>query len=291
MNFEELKDRVRSKPNDWVLPVKNIGMEQGEENFEMSIKGNKYFLSDRAKMQLLASLDIPLKYFERCPASLQRAQLDYWRTHSQKAIYIRAAGKKIRAIASDKYRRFDNLEFLSIVEQVLSEYEYEIVYENVTSDCISIGVILNSRGLWRTGLMFTNSEVLATGIVVEEFLFLKSLGYGFVGDKVYRARHSKDMKERLLEELTNVLLSRDDLDTMFEKYDVFNGHKKIDLSKEFLKENISNLEEMVEFSLDGALPTIHSVVKILLPIISKYEKMGQMRYMRKIGNIIRRVSK
>jgi len=289
MELDELRMRVSYGRDDYVIPLKDLEVEtQDDGSMLTTFKDKSYGMSVRAKRNLLDKVGIPVRYFDKCPTFLQKSQLDYWLSKQfGDRVYIRTSGNEIRGVFSEKYKRFDNKEIIDIAQKVFED-KFKIGYATVTEALMGVGFLFREYEKFSVGLFITNSEVSASAVNVEQYI--ETADGGIIGDSLLRIVHSEGMVEKFELGLHNMHL----IGKM--KWNEIN-----DNMNSLLDRQVRNLKAMLyEHKLDNLVKVImkdigsdmsaKNVLSVLMGCRSVYTNgEAQIRYMRKLGNIVERM--
>lgn len=107
--FERVHGMSLNNHDDYVK-VKDVSFEGLET---ILIGDSPHALKPIAQMSMANRLGIPYYYLKKCPAEIQRENLNYWLQHERnEQLFFRFKGDEVRAIFTPRYIPTDNLEVL-----------------------------------------------------------------------------------------------------------------------------------------------------------------------------------
>lgn len=107
--FERVHEMSLNNHDDYVK-VKDLSFEGLET---ILIGDSPHTLKPIAQMSVANRLGIPYYYLKKCPAEIQRENLNYWLKHERnEQLFFRFKGDEVRAIFTPRYVPTDNLEVL-----------------------------------------------------------------------------------------------------------------------------------------------------------------------------------
>ena len=111
--LEKVYDRVTSMARfheDRLIPVDDVSFADLER---VCISGASYNLRPIAQQSICWRLEIPIQYLRKCPAEIQKNNLDYWIRHEKNEnLFFRFDGNEVRAIFTPRYIPTDNKQVL-----------------------------------------------------------------------------------------------------------------------------------------------------------------------------------
>ncbi len=202
-----LQDDVGKK--DVIEKVKNVSM-MSDGTFKIGSK--TYSLSPNAFNQLMARVEIPVKYGRKCPGFLLAPQVNYWRDSldPETPWLFRIKDDVIRAVVTAEYSILDNRDIVKAIERdlELSKTNHEVTHFHISDDRgfhlrILLPGVEEDFSLLRSqvtdkiqgGFYITNSEV-GKGSAGVEFLLLRLICtnglVGLRGGEGFRNVHRGD---------------------------------------------------------------------------------------------------
>ncbi|MGD9116480.1 MAG: hypothetical protein PVJ61_04800 [Dehalococcoidia bacterium] len=157
----------------------------------------RLFLTRHALNQLLNTLGYTMGLYKRLPNQLNVRNINHLlqhRDYARKKYRLRIIDRNIvRAVLSEKYRPFDNLELLKMLVPILGT----VLVSWYFNDEIMIHAYLLARRRLlfkpgdpvRRGLHLSNSEVGARSVTVTSYVHRESSDNGFIGTRVFRFKH------------------------------------------------------------------------------------------------------
>lgn len=150
-----------------------------------------YSLSDWATTQLAGKLEIPVRYFKKCPPELQAAQFNHWAKNSEANWLLRgrSAGNEniIRAVLSaDRYSKLDNEHIVEMLKGILGTgdktdydvsmwhlddggFHLRLTFPDLTTN---IGKLADGTpDIHRVGLHIVNSEVGKRSVMITPLVY------------------------------------------------------------------------------------------------------------------------
>jgi len=115
-NVFEKVDALSKNCRDEMVPVDKIAFDSLEQ---IIIDGEVIRMKPMAQMGIAFRLGIPMHYLKKCPAEIQRENMNHWiKKEKNEKLFIRFDGADIRAIFSPRYIPVDNFEILGKLDQI-----------------------------------------------------------------------------------------------------------------------------------------------------------------------------
>jgi hypothetical protein len=144
-------------------------------------RAQEFELTRRAQCQLLNRLNIPVQYFDRCPAKLKRIQANYWAQNGgyDREVMVRSVqGNRARAILSQSYTPLDDFDVIPMIADLLGDYEVKIERADFSEDYTHLRVLfprtsaaMRVNDVVQTGLHISNSEVGLRAVHIEPLVY------------------------------------------------------------------------------------------------------------------------
>jgi len=147
------------------------------------IDGEDFFVSEWAEMQICNKLGIPLRYWKKCPVSLQQKQFDYWKNYEEREWLLRFKNDVLRGVLSDKYETFDNKQVIKLWEDtgMTDSFNYELM---LTDNSFYLRAIYGNGetavGDLKKGVWITNSEVGRRAVSVDASIWRLACSNGLI---------------------------------------------------------------------------------------------------------------
>ncbi len=195
---------------DEIIPIRDIQVENLDR---MEIAGQSFGVLPSAQRLLTNRLRVPFSYLNRCPADLQRDNLQYWleqERNNRETLFCRFTGNHLRAVFTERYTAIDHMEVLTKMLEygfdpsaevhlslddeimVLKVPEYERVFKLSENDKIVPGISIS------------NSEVGILALSIEAFYFRLVCSNGMISETSVDARY-KHISRKVMDEFPLVL--------------------------------------------------------------------------------------
>jgi hypothetical protein len=177
---------------DTEINTKNIQMgNDGILTLKEDHWDRRFSLTDWATTQMAGKLEIPVRYFKKCPPELQAAQFNHWTQNSDTNWLLRnrVAGSEnlVRAVLSaDRYSKLDNEHIVEMLQGILgagdkadydvsmwhvddSGFHLRLTFPDLTTN---IGTLADgSPDTHRVGLHIANSEVGKRSVLITPLVY------------------------------------------------------------------------------------------------------------------------
>lgn len=184
---EEIQRQAATK-KDYIVKPEALSFDSSNA---LSLNGQSYPLTQHAHRQLGTHLEIPAKYYDKmlvdAPELLQTS-VNTWFAKSKDARMVRTLDGKARALLSDRYRPYENIDLAEAVLPVLGRLGVEILSCDVTEKnlyikCVDKKILKdiptgktlgNGHTFFDTlspGIVISNSEVGSGALSVEASIF------------------------------------------------------------------------------------------------------------------------
>ena len=182
--------RQNAAKQDYIAPAQSMKLQPDGTTFQMRHLNTgvteSFGTTDLFHRQIGSALSIPAKYYDMMRAQkpeLLSQNVNSWLSDRDQSYMVRSmdygAGRVIRALLSDRYRRIDNLEVASAVLPLFAgKEEMEVVSANVSDQRLYIK-ILNHRlemavapgDYVQAGVVISNSEVGLGAVSVQPLVY------------------------------------------------------------------------------------------------------------------------
>jgi len=195
---------------DEIIPIRDIRVENLER---MEIAGQFFGVLPSAQRLLANRLRVPFSYLNRCPADLQRDNLQYWleqERRNREALFCRFTGNHLRALFTERFVPLDHMEVLT----KMLEYGFDPATEVHLSldDEIMVLKVPEYDRLFRLsendkivpGISIANSEVGILALSIEAFYYRLVCSNGMISETSVDARY-KHISRKVMDEFPLVL--------------------------------------------------------------------------------------
>lgn len=200
----ELQRQLPSK-KDLVLHPSMMRHETGEEGATRLIidhpEGGDFAVTELARRQLAAKLNIPFAYFERMRSEQPRlldSNVNTWLQCDEGQKMVRTLDGQARAVLSDRYRRLDNYDLADAVIPILQklpDMRFESVELTATRMYMKVVVppltyTMSPGDIVQAGIVIANSEVGQGTLSVQPLLYRVVCSNGLiVPERTLRKTH------------------------------------------------------------------------------------------------------
>ena len=171
-------------------------------------------LQEHALRQLCTRTGVPFLFFKKCPQVLREYNVAWFMQHleSEKNVMFRMVkGNQVRAILSDRYAPFDDIELFKILAEFMDGTE-EVVFENFSDTSSHVRITWHSKAeeiqpgdIVEQGLHIANSEVGLRSVTIIGIIHRLKCKNGLVArEKVGGFRHIGD-PERIRSHVQQVI--------------------------------------------------------------------------------------
>ncbi len=176
----------------------------------VSISDEPHRLNPIAQQSISNRLGIPFNYLRKCPADIQRLNLNHWLQHERnEELFFRFNGDDVRAIFTPKYIPTDNLEVLDKLKsldypldtKVQSSIDDEFMMVNIPDGRQSF--IVNGNKM-TPGISVSNSEVGLASLSIAGFVLRLVCTNGMISKTQVSASY-RHISGKILNELPGVL--------------------------------------------------------------------------------------
>ncbi len=193
--------------HDKSIEVKEISFESLET---ISISNEHHRLKPIAQMSISNRLGIPFNYLRKCPADIQRLNLNHWLLHEKnEKLFLRFNGNDVRAIFTPRYIPTDNIEVLDKLKSL--DYPPETRVQSYISDEFMMVNIPDGRQSFTVsgermtpGISLSNSEVGLASLSIAAFVLRLVCTNGMISKTQVSASY-RHISGRILSELPGVL--------------------------------------------------------------------------------------
>jgi len=193
--------------HDEFIKVKEISFESLEM---ISVSNEPHRLKTIAQQSISTRLGIPFHYLKKCPADIQRLNLNYWLAHERNdELFFRFNGDDVRAIFTPRYIPTDNVEVLDKLKsmyypldtKVQSSVDDEFMMVNIPDGRQSFMV---NGDKMTPGISISNSEVGLASLSIAAFVLRLICTNGMISKTQVSASY-RHISGKILNELPGVL--------------------------------------------------------------------------------------
>jgi len=181
--------------HDETLPLMDMEFDSAAK---MWISGRQVEVLPSAQKLFSNRLRVPYSYLSRCPADLQRDNLNYWLEEERKkrnTLFCRFDGDKLRAIFTDRYEPTDNMEILSKMleygfapnQEVRYSLDNEMMVVSVPDHSRAFKVLGKDRIV--PGISIANSEVGVLALTIDAFFYRLVCSNGLISKTSVDAKY------------------------------------------------------------------------------------------------------
>jgi len=195
---------------DEIIPIRDM---QFENLDRMEITGRSFGVLPSAQRLIANRLRIPYSYLNRCPADLQRDNLQYWleqERRNRETLFCRFAGNHLRAVFTERYTVINHGEILT----KMLEYGFNPATEVHLSldDEVMVLKVPEYDRLFRLaendkivpGISIANSEVGILSLSIEAFYYRLVCSNGMIAKTSVDARY-RHVSRKVMDEFPMVL--------------------------------------------------------------------------------------
>ena len=203
--FERVHEMSRNNHDNYVK-VKDLKFEGLKT---LLIGDSPHTMKPIAQMSIATRLGIPFYYLKKCPAEIQRENLNYWLRHERnEELFLRFQGDEIRAIFTPRYIPTDNLEVLDKLKSL--GYVPDTWVQSSVNEQLMMVNIPDSRETFTVngdkmtpGISMANSEVGLAALSIGAFVLRLICTNGMVSKTQVSASY-RHVSGRILNELPAV---------------------------------------------------------------------------------------
>ncbi len=211
--FEEVVQTVHDVSKDHydeTVRVKDMEFENADW---MTIGGNRFQVLPSAQRLFANRLRVPHSYLMRCPAELQKDNLQYWldrEARKRETLFCRFDRDRLRAVFTERYTVLDHMEVLT----KMLEYGFESAAEVQFSLDKEIMVLkvpeygrtfeLSEKDRIVPGISIANSEVGVLALSIEAFYFRLVCTNGLIAKTATDARY-KHISRKVMDAFPMIL--------------------------------------------------------------------------------------
>ena len=204
--FERVHEMSRNNHDNYVK-VKDLKFEGLET---LLIGDSPHTMKPIAQMSIANRLGIPFYYLKKCPAEIQRENLNYWLRHERnEELFLRFQGNEVRAIFTPRYIPTDNLEVLDKLKSL--GYVPDTWVQSSVNEQLMMVNIPDSRETFTVngdkmtpGISMANSEVGLASLSIAAFVLRLICTNGMVSKTQVCASY-RHVSGKILNELPAVL--------------------------------------------------------------------------------------
>jgi len=201
---------ISSLNYDEMISVKDMRFESLNQ---MTISGQPFGVAPTAQRLISNRLRVPFSYLDRCPAELQRENLQYWieqEARNRDALFCRFSGNNVRAIFTERYTAIDNMEVLSKMLDHGFGPQCE-VHLSLDPEMMSLKIPefgrtfkLSENDKVVPGISISNSEVGLLCLTIQAYYYRLVCTNGLISQTSVDARY-KHISRRIMDEFHIVL--------------------------------------------------------------------------------------
>lgn len=203
--FERVHEMSRNNHDNYVK-VKDLKFEGLET---LLIGDSPHTMKPVAQMSIANRLGIPFYYLKKCPAEIQRENLNYWLRHERnEELFLRFQGNEVRAIFTPRYIPTDNLEVLDKLKSL--GYVPDTWVQSSVNEQLMMVNIPDSRETFTVngdkmtpGISMANSEVGLASLSIAAFVLRLVCTNGMVSKTQVSASY-RHVSGKILNELPAV---------------------------------------------------------------------------------------
>jgi len=204
--FEKVHEMSRNNHDNYVK-VKDLKFEGLET---LLIGDSPHTMKPIAQMSIANRLGIPFYYLKKCPAEIQKENLNYWLRHERnEELFLRFQGNEVRAIFTPRYIPTDNLEVLDKLKSL--GYVPDTWVQSSVNEQLMMVNIPDSRETFTVngdkmtpGISMANSEVGLASLSIAAFVLRLVCTNGMVSKTQVCASY-RHVSGKILNELPAVL--------------------------------------------------------------------------------------
>ena len=208
--LEKVYDRVESMARyhqDRLIPVDDVSFSDLER---VCISGASYNLRPIAQQGICWRLGIPIQYLRKCPADIQKNNLNYWIRHEKnEKLFFRFDQGEVRAIFTPRYVPTDNKE---VLDRLLEHgYKPNTRVQCSLDDEFMLVSVPDDRETFRIngdrltpGIYVSNSEVGLAALSISTFTLRLVCTNGMISKTEVSASY-RHVSDKLLSNLPGVL--------------------------------------------------------------------------------------
>lgn len=210
--FESVINRINEMSEncfDETIPVLDM---QFNSLHNMWIAGKEVEVLPSAQRLFANRLRVPHSYLSRCAAELQAGNLNYWiqqEVKKRETLFCRFAGKKLRAVFTDRYKAIDHMEILSRMVEYGFNPEIEVHY-SLDHNLLVLKVPDFTRKFGFggddivPGISVANSEVGILAFSIEAYFYRLICTNGLISKSSLASRF-KHVSRKALDEFPDIL--------------------------------------------------------------------------------------
>jgi hypothetical protein len=128
---------------------------------------------------------------------LKSTQLEHWAKEDKNIAYLRTDEQSLRAVLTERFKPYDNADFLRDIEPTLEGVDYKIQHTTITDELMVVGIVTNGTEDWSMGLVLYNSEVGVSSIRAKVYLHSPLVGEGVICEELHNVSHTKSGRENV----------------------------------------------------------------------------------------------
>jgi len=192
---------------DRLIPVDDVSFVDLER---VCISGATYNMRPIAQQSICWRLEIPIQYLRKCPAEIQKNNLDYWIRHEKNEnLFFRFDGNEVRAIFTPRYIPTDNKQ---VLDRLLEHgYKPNTRVQCSLDDEFMLVSAPDDRETFRIngdrmppGISVSNSEVGLAALSISTFTLRLVCTNGMISKTEVSASY-RHVSDKLLSNLPGVL--------------------------------------------------------------------------------------
>jgi len=170
---------LAKQKQDFLVPAQSLSLMSDKAHSYLSVNGKGYAMQERAERQLADICSIPYNYYSLLKTDypdLLDNNVNMLIRDCTKNKLVRTLGGSARAILSDRYRKCENEELLSIISPIIDETRMTLASCSITPEKMYIKLICRTAKATvqvgdaiTFGCIIQNSEVGMSAIHVQNF--------------------------------------------------------------------------------------------------------------------------
>ena len=220
--LREVENRFKElEPLDRYAQLNRFRFKAEKERFGLipfkdngSANGGPLILQEHALKQLCTRTGVPYFFFKKCPPALQEYNIAWFMQHldtDKEAMLRIVKGNQVRAILSDRYAPFDDIELFKILADFMDGTE-EVVFQSFGDTSSHVRITWHSKAeeiqpgdIVEQGLHIANSEVGLRSVTIIGIIHRLKCKNGLVArEKTGGFRHIGD-PERIRSSVQQVI--------------------------------------------------------------------------------------
>ena len=208
--LEKVFDKVNTMAGNHFDQFVNVQSLNFQSLEMVSIAGELHPLKPIAQQSIANRLGIPITYLRKCPADIQRMNIDYWLAKEKnEELLFRFDGEKVRAIFTPRYVPTDNIDVLETIRKldypmdmkVQCSLDDEFMMVNIPDDRDTFSI--NGQKM-TPGISISNSEVGLAALSISAFVMRLVCTNGMISKTEVTASY-RHISTKILDEFPQVM--------------------------------------------------------------------------------------